>query len=187
LIGRLAFCPPDQAAWDEFVDRYGPRIFKWCRAWGLQEADVLDMSQIVLTRLAVRLRHFQYDPARSFRGLLRKLVNDALKDAHSSRDRMIVGGGSDSHLLLDNLEARDDLVTRLEQEFDLELLDLAARIVRQRVAPHTWEAYRLTTLDGLSGSEAAARLRMKVATVFVAKGSVQRMLREEVRKLEGNS
>ena len=74
LLHRLALQPPDQAAWSEFVERYGPRIFQWCRAWGLQEADILDVSQTVLTRLSQRLRRFEYDPSRRFRSWLRSLI-----------------------------------------------------------------------------------------------------------------
>lgn len=181
LLGRLAILPPDQVAWAEFVDRYGPRIVKWCRAWRLQEADVLDVSQAVLTRLAVRLRQFEYDPARSFRGFLRKLVRDALKDAVAALGR---GGGGASDELLASLEAREDLIRRLEEEFDIELLEAATRIVRRRVTPRTWDAYRLTAGEGLSGAEAAARLGMSVAAVFMAKSSVKGMLQEEIRALE---
>jgi RNA polymerase sigma-70 factor (ECF subfamily) len=168
------------------VDRYGPRIVKWCRAWWLQEADVLDVSQAVLTRLAVRLRQFDYDPARSFRGWLRKLVRDALKDALTARVRG-TGGGSASQERLASLEAREDLIRRLEEEFDLELLEAATRIVRRRVTPQTWEAYQLTTSGGLSGAEAAARLGMTVAAVFMAKSSVKGMLQEQIRTLEAQS
>jgi len=183
LLGRLAVFPPDEVAWAEFVDRYGPRILKWCRAWRLQEADVLDVSQAVLTRLSVRLRQFEYDPSRSFRGFLRKLVRDALKDALAARGNG-TGGRSASQELLANLEAREDLIRRLEEEFDFELLEAATRIVQRRVAAQTWEAYRLTTSEGLSGAEAAARVGLSVAAVFVAKSSVKAMLREEVRALE---
>jgi RNA polymerase sigma-70 factor (ECF subfamily) len=183
LLGRLAVFPPDQVAWADFVDRYGPRIVKWCRAWRLQEADVLDVSQAVLTRLSVRLRQFEYDPSRSFRGFLRKLVRDALKDAMAARGRG-AGGGNASEELLANLEAREDLIRRLEEEFDLELLEAASRIVQGRVAPRTWEAYRLTTSEGLSGAEAAARVGLSVAAVFMAKSSVKAMLQDEIRALE---
>jgi WD40 repeat protein len=51
LLGRLRRSPADQAAWAEFVDRYGPRIYAWCRHWGLQEADAQDVAQAVLHRL----------------------------------------------------------------------------------------------------------------------------------------
>jgi hypothetical protein len=72
LLARLACSPPDQAAWCEFVDRYGPRILQWCRAWALQEADILDVSQAVLTKLLVQLGRFQYDPEGSLGLEIRK-------------------------------------------------------------------------------------------------------------------
>ena len=30
LLGRLALFPLDQAAWEEFVRRYGPSVLDWC-------------------------------------------------------------------------------------------------------------------------------------------------------------
>ena len=84
LLGRLAASPPDQAAWSDFVDRYGPRILKWCRAGGLQEADVLDVSQAVLTKLFVQMQRFDYEPSKSFRGWLRTIVRNVANDAFSA-------------------------------------------------------------------------------------------------------
>jgi RNA polymerase sigma-70 factor (ECF subfamily) len=56
--------------------------------------------------------------------------------------------------------------------------------VQQRVESHTWEAFQLTALEGRSGAEAAARLGLKVATVYKAKSKVQQMLHEEVSRLD---
>ena len=86
--------------------------------------------------------------------------------------------------LLQTVAARDDLVAKLEEEFDRELLEQATLRVRLRVEPHTWDAFQLVALEGHSGAEAAARLSMKVAAVFVAKGRVQKLLREEIDRLE---
>ncbi len=82
------------------------------------------------------------------------------------------------------LEAREDLAEKLEEAFDLELLEAAMARVRLRVAPRTWEAFRLMALEGLPVAEVAARVRMQVAMVYVAKSKVQRMLQEEIGKLE---
>jgi RNA polymerase sigma-70 factor (ECF subfamily) len=82
------------------------------------------------------------------------------------------------------VEAGDDLVQRLGEQFDQEVLAEAQSRVQQRVEPHTWEAFRMTAVEGLSGAETAARLDMKVATVFKAKSKVQQMLQEEVARLE---
>jgi RNA polymerase sigma-70 factor (ECF subfamily) len=184
LLCRVAVYPPDQAAWNEFVDRYGPRILKWCCAHGLQDADAVDVTQSVLATLSVRLRRFEYDPARSFRGFLRKVVQDALHDAWSARSGRALAGDSGTSDLLSRLEARDDLVRRLEEEFDIELLEAASQNVRQRVAPKTWEAFCLTAREGRPSPEAAALLGMKVGAIYQAKSSVIRMLQDEIRRLE---
>ena len=52
------------------------------------------------------------------------------------------------------------------------------------VAPHTWEAFRLMVLDGLPVAEVAAKVQLQVAMVYVAKSKVQKMLQEEIGKLE---
>ena len=87
--------------------------------------------------------------------------------------------------LLQTVAARDDLVEHLKEEFDRELLEEAMARVRQRVEAHTWEAFALTALEGLSGAAVAQQLDLKVATVFKAKSKVQKMLQEEVARLEG--
>jgi RNA polymerase sigma-70 factor (ECF subfamily) len=186
LLVQLGRDPIDQAAWVRFVHLYGPRIISWCRRWGLQEADAQDVTQDVLVKLADKMRTFRYDPARSFRGWLKTLTKHALSDFTAARQRRAAAGG-DSGVLdhLRNVEARDDLIQRLQETFDHELLEAAMARVRLRVTPHIWEAFRLTALEGLSGAEAAARLGMKVANVFVAKSDVRQMLTGEVRKLQG--
>src|SRR5262245_19332302 len=186
LLGRLRRSPADQAAWAEFVDRYGPRILAWCRHWQLQDADAHDVTQTVLAGLAKKLRTFEYDATRSFRGWLKTLTRHAWHDLQHAEQRHAPGSG-DSEVLerLQTVEAREDLIAHLEQEFDLEVLEEAMTRVRLRVQPHTWEAFRLTAQEGLPGAEAAQRLGMKMGTVFVARNKVQNMLREEVCRLEG--
>jgi RNA polymerase sigma-70 factor (ECF subfamily) len=185
LLERLARFPLDQAAWEEFVRQYGPSVLGWCRGWGAQEADALDVTQVVLSKLAVRMRHFIYDPSRSFRGWLRTVALNAWRDSLEDCRFEATSGESDVLERLDSLKARDDLVRRLEEQFDLELLEEASRRVRGRVKPRTWRAYELTAVEGLSGAEAAGRLGLSVAAAFTAKASVLRMLREEIRNLEG--
>jgi RNA polymerase sigma factor (sigma-70 family) len=185
LLTRLALFPLDQAAWEEFVERYGPSVLGWCRRWGAQEADAQDVTQVVLAKLAVQMRHFTYDPSRSFRAWLRTVARNVWRDSLDSRRPDATSGQSHLLDLLDDQKARDDLVYRLEKQFDLELLEEAMRRVRGRVQPHTWSAYELTAVEGLSGAEAATRLGLKVATVFAAKANVLKMLRKETRDLDG--
>jgi DNA-directed RNA polymerase specialized sigma24 family protein len=61
-------------------------------------------------------------------------------------------------------------------------LDLSRAIcdrVQSRVARHVWQAFWLTAIENRTGLEAAERLGIKAATVFVYKARVIKMLRQE--------
>jgi RNA polymerase sigma-70 factor (ECF subfamily) len=185
LIRRLHTVPDDPVAWREFVERYGGKIYTWCRAWGLQEADAQDVTQAVFLNLATRLRNFQYDSNRCFRAWLKTVAHNCWQDFLMTRRLVGVGmQGKTTHDQLERLEARDDLSNRLLELIDEELLDEAACRVRMRIEPRTWNAFRLLAIEGLSGVQVAAQLGMKVATVFVARSKVQKMLAEEIKRLD---
>lgn len=184
LLARLR--TTDQAAWNDFVRRYAPLILGWCRHWRLQETDAQEVTQVVLVKLAEKMRTFRYDASQSFRAYLKTLARYAWCDFLEACRRPGAGSGDTQVLLaLRAVAAGDDLVQRLHQEFDQELLAEARERVQERVEPHTWEAFHLTAVEGLSGAETAERLGLKVATVFKAKSKVQKMLQEEVARLEG--
>ena len=111
LLERLAQSGgQNQAAWTEFVDRYGRRIYGWCLRWGLQEADALDVSQIVLLKLAQGMKDFTYDPGRSFRSWLKTVTRNAWQDfVGSPRTAVLAKGGDEAKERLDSVAARDDL------------------------------------------------------------------------------
>src|SRR6476620_714017 len=122
LLSRLRQAPADQAAWLEFVERYGRKLYGWCRHWGLQEADAQDVAQDVLVRLAAKMRGFDYDPSRSFRAWLKTLARHALSDFCTARGRLGAAGGSEVVEMIQSLEAREDLVRQLDEAFDREVL-----------------------------------------------------------------
>ena len=92
LLGRLRLEPADQEAWAEFVRRYGPLVYRWCRDWRLQEADAQDVTQAVLVKLAGKMRDFSYDPSKSFRAYLKTLARYAWCDFVEASRRP--GGGT---------------------------------------------------------------------------------------------
>jgi RNA polymerase sigma-70 factor (ECF subfamily) len=184
LLARLRQVPADQAAWVQFTERYGRKIYAWCRQWNLSEADAEDVTQNVLLKLTEKMQTFVYDPTKSFRAWLKTITRHAWSDYWSGRKAVMAAGGSQTLELLQTVEAREDLVRRLEDEFDREVLDEAMARVRLRVTPRTWQAFERTAMLGQAGAEVARELDMKVATVFVARSKVQRMLQEEIQKLE---
>jgi RNA polymerase sigma-70 factor (ECF subfamily) len=184
LIDKLTHQTDDREVWNRFVDRYGPRILSWCRAWGLQAADAHDLTQIVLSKLLVEFHHFDYDPSRSFRAWLRKLTRRAWYDSIRQRRGEVSSDDPTVRALIEGQEAREDLVKRIEREFDLELLEVAEQRVRSRVKSSTWKAYHLIAVEQLPGIEVSRQLGMSVANVFMAKRNVLRMLKEEVKLLQ---
>jgi RNA polymerase sigma-70 factor (ECF subfamily) len=186
LLCMLRHNPTDSSAWDRFVDRYAPLIYRWCRQWGLQEADAEDVTQNILLELLRQMRTFVYDPAGSFRAWLRTVAYRGWCRFVGSRRRAEAGDTAAGLEMLQSESAGEDFLRQLEQESDRELLERAMAVVRPRVQPHTWEAFWLLAVAGRSGAEAAAQLDMKVGTVFVARSKVQKMLREEIQRLTGD-
>src|SRR6516164_4636687 len=116
MLAKLRQDPTDQAAWSEFVRRYGPWIYRWCRQWRLPEADAQDVTQNVLLVLAKQMRTFDYDTALRFRGW----------PGRGSGDSAVLE-------LLQNVAAGDDLAKQIQEGFDREFLQEAMERVQARV------------------------------------------------------
>ena len=122
LMEMLRQYPKNDDAWDRFVRRYRPKIYGWCRTWGLQEADAEDVAQDVIAKLTEKMSNFQYDQSRCFRAWLKTITQHALSDLIASRQRAV---GKQSPPMWETIEARADLDRRIEEIFNRELLDLA--------------------------------------------------------------
>src|SRR6516225_4159512 len=92
LLARLRQVPADQAAWAQFAERYGRKIYAWCRTWNLQGADAEDLTQDVLLKLAGKMQTFVYDPTKSFRAWLKTLARHAWSDYWSGRGAAVAAG-----------------------------------------------------------------------------------------------
>ena len=133
-----------------------------------------------------RIGRQKRDENSRFRAYLKTLARYAWCDFLQAQQRPDSGSGDSTVCqALATVAAGDDLVRQLSEQFDLELLALARTQVQGRVDAQTWEAFRLTAEEDLSGAAAAQQLGMTVAAVFKAKSRVQQMLRDEVARLEG--
>src|SRR5262249_43543742 len=70
----------NQPAWFRFRDTYGPHMARWCRGYGLDRDSVDEVCQRVWIELADRMKTFEYDPNRTFRGWLRRLCESRVLD-----------------------------------------------------------------------------------------------------------
>lgn len=186
LLSALGDDDRQDQAWSEFMRRYGPRIEGWCKRWGLQDADASDVTQNVMLQLSRQMKSFRYDPRGRFRSWLKTVAWRAWVDFLKARQRNPAATGSpDSLVQLNSVPAKDDLLARLDEEADREILDVALARVRGRVKESTFEAFALMAFEGVSGAEAAARTGIKPSSAFAAKSRLDRMLSKEVALLDG--
>ena len=194
LLGAAAD-PANQEARAAFVECYASLIRDWCCRWGIQEADQANVFQTMLCRLFEMLPTFQYDRNKGrFRGLLRTMTHHAIVNLHRERQRHPgICGSGDSEVLgrLNEVPDPDDpAVEELAQNLAGQVerhqqLHEACKRVRLRVKPHTWQAFWLTTVEGMPVSEVAERLGMTEVSVSVAKYRVRERLRSEFKGTAG--
>ena len=185
LLERLQREQFDEAAWQEFVSRYGETLLGWARKWGACEADARDVTQEVLLSMVQYMRAFHCDPSRSFRAWLKTVAYHAIGKLRANQSRCTALGGSGAVALFESLSAREELVLLLDRQAENELLEVAMQRVRSRVLPHTWEAFRLLALEGDAGEAVATRLGVSLGSVYVARHKVKKMLQKEMQVLLG--
>jgi len=181
LLDMLRDRSADDAAWGEFVRVYGPAVAEWCRERGLQHDDALDVTQDVLLRFWQTSKQFAYNPRGRFRSYLEQVARSALvcwaKQAGDLHDQA-------TRSLLEKIPEREDLLARLAEAYDTELLAIAMAEVEQRVRPHTWRAFQMLAIEHRSGADVAAELKIEANAAYVARWNVQRMIRAVIDRLE---
>ena len=187
LLARLVDLD-DQEAWNEFVDRYGPKILIWCRRFSLQDSDAADVTQEVLSKLVLAMRDFDYDSTKgSFRGWLKTVTSNAVRDWARSAHRTKKSTDDFDAVMqeLTDPKSIEQLSQVIEEGHQAEILREAQSRVSLRVKPNTWRAYEETAVKQRKAPEVATELNMPVSEVYVAKSRVLKLLRETVTKLEG--
>ncbi|MCS6865513.1 MAG: sigma-70 family RNA polymerase sigma factor [Gemmataceae bacterium] len=177
----------DTDAWREFVQLYGPVVYRFARNRGLQDADAADLMQDVLRSVARNAHRMDYDPQRgTFRGWLYTVTRNKIYNFLSSqRNRPRGSGDTDAHERLDATPARDDdgPDADWEKEYQRELSARAMEIVKGEFQPSTWAAFWQTAVEGKAAADVGAQLKMSPGAVYVAKSRVLARLRDEVQKM----
>jgi RNA polymerase sigma-70 factor (ECF subfamily) len=175
---RAFFQNPTEDGWAAFVDRYGPKIYAWCRARGLQQADANDVLQNVLLRLHTSMDRAPWDPKRGLlRGWLKRVTQNAVVDFVDARRRMDV---APPDWLESIAEANEELADDLADE---EERNVAQAETELRVGPKKWQVFWLRVYEERSGEEVASQLGLSVGTVYNYFGEVSRTLGREIEKL----
>lgn len=177
--------PADREAWQEFVELYGPLIYQFAHKRGLQDADAADLTQLVLQALSGSIKRLDYDSRQgSFRGWLHGVVRNQLSKFLARQRRAAQGSGdTGAQDLLEQEPARDDEAVQWEQEYERQLLVSAIDQASSKFEDSTWQAFRLTALEGKTAGEAARELAMSVGAVYTAKSRVLSWIKTRIAQL----
>jgi RNA polymerase sigma-70 factor, ECF subfamily len=170
----------DPAAWEDFVNLFGPLVFQWLRRSGLQSADASDVMQEVFRGLTRSIEGYVHRPeVSSFRSWLWVLTRSRLVDWVRALDgRPHAAGGTTAGVSLANIPMEEPP----DEEGDLPndksaALFAALETLQDSVSPHVWKAFWLTTVEDRSPDDVAAALGMNVVAVYQAKSRLLRKLR----------
>ena len=180
----------DQEAWGRFVDLYAPLVYGFLHKRGLQDADAADLTQDVMRQVAAASHSLEYDARRgSFRGWLFTVVQNRLTD-HWRREGLRERGAGDTDAQQQLNEVPQpgglDASAQWDADYERQLFQFAANIVKQDFGEATWQAFWWTAVEGRPGQEVADELGITVAAVYLAKGRVMTRLKEQVKLLVGD-
>jgi RNA polymerase sigma factor (sigma-70 family) len=176
----------DRDAWRQFVDLYGPVIYRYARKRGMQDADAADLTQTVLQAVSGAVQRLEYDPQRgSFRGWLFGIARNHL---HKLQDRLRRGprgsGDTSGQDLLNEQPARGDGEEAVwDQEYKRQRFRWAAERVRGEFAENSWQAFWRTAVEGRPAAQVGRALDMTVGAVYTARSRVLARIRQEIKKL----
>jgi RNA polymerase sigma-70 factor (ECF subfamily) len=177
----------DADAWREFVQLYGPVVYRFARTRGLQDADAADLMQDVLRSVARTAPRLEYDPKKgTFRGWLYTVTRNKIYNFLSSqRNRPRATGDADAQERLDATPAREEEGPDAdwEKEYQRRLSARAMELVKDEFQPNTWAAFWQTAVEGKPAAEVGTALNMSPGAVYVAKSRVLARLREEAKRL----
>ncbi len=174
-----------QAAWQEFVDLYGPLVYHYCRRWKLQDADARDVTQQVFVALSRTFPRFTYDPSLGkFRSFLGTVVANAVRRHYRGVLRRMA---ADAEYSLLELPDERQLIAEWNDECQIHLLQVASAKIRHEFDTATWTLFEAVWQHRRPPREVAQQFECDIYRVYRAKHAVLKRLQEEVQRLSEDS
>lgn len=174
----------DVAAWDEFVGLYGPVIYRAARARDLQPTDAENLVQQVLLKVTKSItRWLERSERGPFRAWLLTIArNEAVNMLTLRATRPLGEDGDEAMQKMRELPVFGEITSLIELEYERAVFRWAADHVKQDVADHTWQAFWLTHVDGLTIAEAAKKLATRPGNIHFARSRVMARIKELVSR-----
>ena len=173
---------PDSESWDRLVSLYTPLLRRWVRKYQIQESDVDDIIQDVLSALMNDLPKFQHNRRTgAFRSWLRTiLVNRVRLFWRSRKYRPVATGSSSIDQMLDQLQDGSSEVSQIwNREHNEIVLKRLMQNIRPQFEAQTWLAFQRQVVEHQRADVVARELEMSLSGVYKAKSRVLAALRRE--------
>ena len=186
----------DQESWQDFFDTYWQLIYNVATKAGLSNAEAQEVVQETVIAVARKIGEFKADPAHgSFGAWLMQLTRWRIADQWRKRKtgitpRLVAAGshrddtGSTGPMERVADPAGTELQTAWQEEWEKHLMITALERVKQQVSPRQFQIFNLHVQQNLSVQETARTLQASVASVYMAKHRITRLVKKEIRKLE---
>ncbi len=188
----------DDASWREFFETYWELIYNVARKAGLTDSEAQEAVQETIIGVAKRIGEFEVNRERgSFKAWLLQQSRWRIADQFRKRSQWRGLPGASPAQPPDDTgtapvnripdPASIALDSAWDDEWNRHLMHLAMEKVKTQVSTKQLQMFDLHTLQGLSVSEAARTLGVNVASIYMAKSRVGRLLKTEVRRLKKDS
>ncbi len=179
----------DVAAWDDFAELYGPVVYRVALGKGFQSADAEDLVQEVFLAVSLSLNQWL---AREDRGafrawLIRIARNEAIDRMRERATRSLGRGGSAAEQMLAQVPARSEVSDSLDLEYERAVFRWAAKRAEEEVSDQVWQAFWLTSIEGVPIPEAASRLQTGVGNIYVSRSRVMARIKHHIQKRKERS
>ena len=175
LILRAKNRAPD--AWTRLVKLYGPLVFSWIQNAGLDATEAGDIFQETFRAVFAGIEKFEQREGGSFRGWLRVITQNKLRDyyRHKAMQAPGIGGSSAQQWIQSIPMAEEPSVEELSG-----IAHRALAMISHEFDPRTIQAFWRTVVDGVESPIVAEELGMTSNAVRLAKARILRRLRNEL-------
>ncbi len=177
-------------AWETFLALYSPVVYRTARRLNLQAADAENVVQEVLPAVSRSIGQWlQRDDRGSFRAWLLRIARNKAIDVLTHRSTRPFHNGDVSHLGAPKLSSicESTASNSLDDEYRWELFSQAAKEVQKVVTAQTWDAFWMTTVEGVSIEDAAGRLNVRTGVIYLSRCRVIERIKRIVKEWEGES
>lgn len=191
----------DQTSWQDFFDTYWRLIYNVAVKAGLSDTEAQEVVQETVIAVARKIGEFKTDPAHgSFSAWLMQLTRWRIADQWRKRGKVgrasrLSRTGETPALHSDDTGSTGEiervpdpagipLDAVWEEEWEKHLMAAALERVKRMVSPRQFQMFDLHVRQELSVADTARTLQASVASVYMAKHRVARLVKKELARLQ---